>query len=391
MRKFAARLLRLLPESVGRLALPASQSYRPEDVPPPPVAPPTTVRLYIAPVNWAGQAFRWGRAAERFLPSVGAVTTAYRVGTEFGHPVDLSVPVGAYVVSKRWQKAQRDAVVAGFSHVLVEAARNPFGRIDEPLERQVADLRRHGVQVALLFHGSDIRLPSAHAAREHDSPFASGLWRGTAALQREAEEHLALTRRLGLEVFVSTLDLLEDVPDATWLPLVVDTARWGARKPPLKRAIPVVLHVPSKSVMKGSELVEPTMRRLESEGLLEYRVLAGVAAQDMPAEIAKSDIVLDQVRLGSYGVAACEALAAGRVVVGHVSDQVRKFTLERTGRSLPIVEATARTLESVVRDLVADRAAARVIGAKGPEFVREVHDGRLAAEALAPFLSPVDR
>ncbi len=102
----------------------------------------------------------------------------------------------------------------------------------------------------------------------------------------------------------------------------------------------------------------------------------------MPARIGQADIVLDQFRVGSYGAAACEAMAAGRVVVGHVLPEVRVTIRERTGLELPIVEATPRTLVEVVAGLLEDRERARSIGALGRAFVEQVHSGAASALAL---------
>ncbi|MGO2739557.1 MAG: glycosyltransferase family 4 protein, partial [Cellulosimicrobium funkei] len=100
----------------------------------------------------------------------------------------------------------------------------------------------------------------------------------------------------------------------------------------------------------------------------------------------RADVVLDQFALGSYGVAACEAMAAGRVVVSHVSDQVRDEVRRSTGTDLPVVQAEAGSLRAVLLRLLDDRDAARDAASRGPELVRRLHDGRAAAAALAPFL-----
>jgi hypothetical protein len=125
----------------------------------------------------------------------------------------------------------------------------------------------------------------------------------------------------------------------------------------------------------------PTLERLEAEGLIELTLIQGVPSGQMPAAFARADVVLDQFRAGSYGVAACEAMAAGCIVVGQVTSQVRDAVRERTGRDLPIIDATPTTLEAVLRELAADpdldsRRASMI------EFVHSVHDGRLAAEVL---------
>ncbi len=96
--------------------------------------------------------------------------------------------------------------------------------------------------------------------------------------------------------------------------------------------------------MKGTQLIAPVLERLAERGTIDFRYVEGVAAADMPALYGEADIVLDQFRIGSYGVAACEAMAAGRVVVGHVSPAVRSHVLRATGLELPIVEATPDSL-----------------------------------------------
>lgn len=382
----AGRLLRLLPEALRGRVLPGRYGYSVADIPPPIEPPATPVRLFIAPVNYAGQAREWGRAAAENLPGVGAVNLAFRTPDDFTHASDAVVPVGVWAASRRWQRALRRTVLGGFTHAIVEAQRWPFGApLDESVHGQVRAMQRAGLHVAMLCHGSDIRLPSRHAALNPDSPFAGAL-ASTADLERTALESRRLLDRLGLPVFVSTADLLIDAPEAAWLPVVIDVEAWRAEAPPLQRPRPVVVHAPSKGAIKGSELVDPVAQALHDEGLIEYRRIQGVPHEQMREVYGSADIVLDQFRIGDYGVAACETMAAGRLVVGHVNEGVRRAVLDATGSPLPIVEATGATLEAVLRGIVADRAASALTAAAGAEFVRVLHDGRRSAEVLRPFL-----
>ena len=83
-------------------------------------------------------------------------------------------------------------------------------------------------------------------------------------------------------VFVSTPDLLLDVPGGIWLPVVVDIDR-PQGDPPLSRdRLPLVLHAPSKAVTKGTDLIEPVVEDLVERGLVEYRRLSGLAPEQMP-------------------------------------------------------------------------------------------------------------
>lgn len=344
-------------------------------------------RLFIGPVNSAGQGYAWARAAER-LPGVAAADFMYRnPGDVFAFTADHAMPTTLFVSSLPWQRAQRRAVAKRFSHVIIESGRHLFGS-DGPVLDQIDFLRRAGVQVALLWHGSDIRLPSTHAAGDPDSPFLGARYPETDRLEEIAKRNRELIADSGLPVFVSTPDLLEYVPGATWLPVVVDHERWAsaATAPALERRRPVVAHAPSNAGLKGSELIADTVSRLDAEGIIEYREVRSVASEQMPGVYGDADIVLDQFALGIYGVAACEALAAGRVVVSHVAEFTRETVRRRTGMELPIVEARADRLESVLRSVVAERDRFRAVAATGPAFVRAVHDGRRSAEALSSFL-----
>jgi glycosyltransferase involved in cell wall biosynthesis len=147
--------------------------------------------------------------------------------------------------------------------------------------------------------------------------------------------------------------------------------------------VPVVLHAPSASALKGSAYVDPVLTDLDARGLIEYQRVQGVPHSELAEMVKSADIVVDQLLLGSYGVFACEAMAAGRVTVGHIADPVRDLL----PTDLPIAEATPDNLSEVIERLVAERDTARKIADSGPGFVRDLHDGRKSVEMLLPFLN----
>lgn len=384
----AGKLLRLVPERILGTVLPGGFAFNPDELPPPPTVPEAKTRVLIAPVNYAGQGWLWARAVTEHVADAAAVNMVVRTSEDFAHPAHSVVPLGFYAASRRWQKRQRDAVAANFTHVIVEAEKQPFGALlDESVSGQIRWLHKRGVKVMMLCHGSDIRLPSRHIANNPDSPFLDSLAGVAPVLEKIASRNRRLLDRLGLPVLVSTPDLLLDVPYATWLPVVVDRELWRAGEPPLQRDRPVVTHAPSSSSVKGSELIDPVLRKLEDEGLLSYERVQGVPFAEMPAVYRNADIVIDQLRLGDYGVAACEAMAASRVVVGNVTPRARAIVAERTGFELPIVQSTAADLEVVLRGILADRAGYRAVAERGATFVGAIHDGTRSASVLEKFLA----
>ncbi len=342
----------------------------------------TGPRLAIAPFNYSGQARQWARTATD--PATGTVAGNLGILTPngYGFPADATVPVRVFLGSRAWQRAQR-AEFERCSHLLVESFTSPLGSgRGAAFRAEISELQATGVRVGFIAHGSDVRSPSAFRISPFDPSDPA-----TIAAERRSAAAKRLIAETGLPAFVSTPDLLRELPDATWLPLVVDDEPWriaGEARPLLSGDRISVVHVPTSPVIKGSAHVDEAMRQLA--GRADYRRLLGVPVAEMPATIASADIVVDQLLLGSYGVAACEALAAGRVVIGNVDADIRARVSAIAGTDLPIVQADPHTLADVLEQLIGDPAELRRIGSLGPGFVRSVHTGSMTRSALREFL-----
>ncbi len=372
---------------LGALYDRVAHRFQAADIPSVPAPSGAAIRVLIGPANEAEQGYQWARAIERADPRAHAVAMMGIDPGGFAVRSDLRVPTPVYLRSGAWHRAFA-AYLETFTHVLMESGLPLLGRSSRSdAFREAAELRAAGVSVAMMFHGSDLRLPHVHREANEWSPFHSSEVPST-LLGERAESNIAGVRRLALPAFVSTPDLLQYLPEARWCPVVVDPAGWAVERPPVPadRRL-VVLHAPSSSRMKGSEEIEPLLRALEAEGLIEYRRVQGVRHEAMREQYAQADIVLDQFLIGSYGVAACEAMAAGCLVVGHVDEPTRSIVRETTGLEVPVVQATVTSLEGVLRALAADPAPIAAGREAALGFVREVHDGRRSAAALAEFLA----
>jgi hypothetical protein len=138
--------------------------------------------------------------------------------------------------------------------------------------------------------------------------------------------------------------------------------------------------------LKGSRQISAAVRTLHAEGVIEYREVSGVPADKMLDVYGGADIVLDQFMAGAYGVAACEGMAAGRLVVSHVAEDTRIEVRTQTGLDLPIVQSRAVALEGILRRIVAERDRYQRVAEDGRAFVQAVHSGDLSADRLAQFL-----
>ncbi len=340
--------------------------------------------LGIGRANSAGQAYHWAEA----------VTAAYRIpATSFGPSREIARSPHVEVPRPRRNSlrpvAELRRILQTYTHVVIDGFEPLFGGMlgpDVALEIEV--LQYNGLRVALAAHGSDVRDPASHLARVPESYFAhaSPEWvemvANIAARNREIAAGFAAN---GGRVFVSTPDLLHDLPGASWLPAVIDVDQWSQLPPASGRTRPRVVHRPSRSdpPLKGSDAIVPVLEELDRAGVIDHVPDPGqIPAAAMPGLIAEADIVIDQIRTGSYGVAAVEAMAAGRVVVGSLGQDVR----DAAGWSVPIVDATPETLAAVLTDLANDPARRESLAAAGRDYVTTWHSGTASAEALLPFL-----
>ena len=383
MHPAAERLWKLVPK-FGQDAIAATVDRFKGVVPPPPPLPDGSkpVRLFIGPVNYAGQGYQWGRAVEA-TDKVSARNYVHDGNNVLHYPADYTVSWRTTEHSRAWQRAMADTLAEHYSHVLIEACYPVLGGMySGDMRRQIALMRDAGLKVAFVGHGTDVRLPSRHAELDEWSYFRDAEWVDPELVEPVVADNLQLIADTGAPVFVSTAGLLLDLPDAHFLGVIINPERWANDAPLLERERIKVVHAPTNPIPKGTTYVAPVAQKLHDEGLIEYIELQGIPNHEMPAVFADADVVLDQFRSGDYGVAACEVMASGRVVLAHVSDQVRDEVARHAGMPLPIHETTVESVEATLRDIAARREHYRELARKGPEFVQRLHDGSFSRNAL---------
>ena len=152
-----------------------------------------------------------------------------------------------------------------------------------------------------------------------------------------------------------------------------------------------VVHAASHRRIKGTQGVERQLAGLIKSKQVELILLERESPATVRENFARADIVLDQFRLGSYGVAAVEAMMCGRVVVGNVVESVRERVWTLTGERLPIVQASPKEIGDVVADLVSDPDRVRELGAVSAKFARAVHGGALSGAILRDAVGAMPR
>ncbi|MFD2766179.1 glycosyltransferase [Micromonospora eburnea] len=342
----------------------------------------TSVRLGLGPANYAGQAAAFAKAICRENPDVSAEVVMRKGPNTFVFPADVYIDIARL---RRFdvQMEQLQRVIGRYSHMIVDAFLPVFGHLNgDSIQADLPALRRAQIKVALLAHGSDIRHPGRHLERHEYSLFRDAPDGILDVLTVRAERNRRIADEAGLPLFVTTPDLLEDLPTATWAPLVVDVQAWASDHPVMQRPRPVVLHAPSARWTKGTDRILPVLNEMHDQGTIELKLAERLDWAELQELVKTADIVLDQFATGAYGTFAVEAMAAGRPVVAFLNEEMHlKF-----GARPPIVNATPGTLRKAIESLLDDRENAARIGAESVAYARDFHDGRRTASAFMPFL-----
>jgi hypothetical protein len=219
-----------------------------------------------------------------------------------------------------------------------------------------------GKRIIMHFVGSDIRNPYYIQWKEKN---INQFLQGDAKFQKTLSWQDKLifdAEKYADSVLVSTPDLLELISKAVYYPVVLDLNKYLSELNGIKhqRKISdeiVILHAPSNSKLKGTKYIHEILKKiaLNSNNKIKVVLTAENDYKDKPVsryELFKlykeSDIVIDQLIIGWYGLQSIEALAAGKHVISYVDANLNSFLYP----DCPLELADKNTLEHVVLNVI---------------------------------------
>ena len=143
----------------------------------------------------------------------------------------------------------------------------------------------------------------------------------------------------------------------------------------------MIVHAPSDQEKKGTAYVKEAVELLMSEGYnIEFKLLENLSNSEVREWINISDIVIDQLLVGWYGVFAIESMALAKPTVCFIDEKYRRKV--EYGKIIPLVSATPQTLYNTLKMLIENPDLRSDIGEKSRKYVEEVHDSKKAAQQL---------
>jgi glycosyltransferase involved in cell wall biosynthesis len=144
-----------------------------------------------------------------------------------------------------------------------------------------------------------------------------------------------------------------------------------------------VAHAPSKRAVKGTDAVMAAVEALRRQGAaVELDLIEGVPHREARRRYAEADVVVDQLRIGWYGMFAIEAMALAKPVVVHLDERAAAETEEAFGLELPLIRADEQRLEHVLARLLEERESLPERGRRSREYVERVHAHTAVAQRV---------
>ena len=151
---------------------------------------------------------------------------------------------------------------------------------------------------------------------------------------------------------------------------------------------PVVLHIPTEPVVKGTEYITTAVERLQKKGLkFKFELVRQLTQKEMHNRILNCDIYVDELLCGAHGVTAVEAMAAGKPTITYI----RPDLVDKYPPDMPLVNANPDTIEAVLEELIIDARRRHLIGVSSRQYIEKYHDSTLVAQGLVDMYAEISR
>lgn len=150
--------------------------------------------------------------------------------------------------------------------------------------------------------------------------------------------------------------------------------------PSIENNKPVFLHIPTHQFVKGTVHIKNAFEKLKKEKYnFEFKYLEpNLTQEEVKDEISKCDVYVDELRVGSYGMTAIEALASGKPTMTFIrEDIVNQFPLE-----LPFVNTNPDTIYDNLKELILNPEKIVEIGKKSREYIEKYHDVNVVVDDM---------
>jgi hypothetical protein len=237
-------------------------------------------------------------------------------------------------------------------------------------------LKEMGKRIIFKFRGSEVRLETAF---RNSSPYHYA--DDCPDLFREINEMtymgwIKFIRDISDEIQVPDPELESYVPGSVIINRLVSRELFEVGTSEQKKEI-TIAHAPTNRAIKGTQDILEVMNKIKSAHSHVKFILVENMSNKEALELYKTcDILIDQLRIGWYGVLACEAMALGKAVVTYIRDDLT----HSLPSPLPIENANKDTLYDSLTKLICDTDHRLALGCRAKEYALANHHPDVVAK-----------
>ena len=143
-----------------------------------------------------------------------------------------------------------------------------------------------------------------------------------------------------------------------------------------------ILHAPSNPVYKGTKYIVAAIDKLKTLFDFDFKMVTNVSIQELYKEIQESDLIIDQMLTGIYGLFSIEAMAMYKPVVCYVRDDSWKLI----ENDCPIYNTDPDLLFQTLYDILSSPIQLIEVGNRSRHFVEKYHDAKIIAKQYYELL-----
>lgn len=140
-----------------------------------------------------------------------------------------------------------------------------------------------------------------------------------------------------------------------------------------------IVHAPSARIAKGSDIILIIIEKLKTVYDFEYLELNNMTHEDVLNNIKDADIFIDQIVLGSYAMAAMEAMSFGKPVISYIIPFYYEMGIPK---DCPIINANRDNLYIELEKLITSDKLRLSIGKQSRLYIEKYHDSRILSNKL---------
>jgi len=205
--------------------------------------------------------------------------------------------------------------------------------------------------------------------------------------EKQQRDLIALALGVCDGVFVVDPELQTYCPEAMIVPRAIDVDQWKPSYSHPGETLRVV-HAPSRRGVKGTDTVREAVEALQAEGYsIELTLIENMPHTDAVAAYRRADVVIDQLRIGWYGVLAVEGMALGKAVVAYIRDDLK----HHLPMPFPLAIANPDNVCDVLRDLAERPEHVTALGHRARAYVERTHATGRITDVLSSIYATCTR